>query len=159
MRLPKTQRHSNFNLRAGKGERKKAWSYDGGISWTEAEVDEQLETTTDYGGCHSSILGIDNSLYFSGPAGGKTDSLHEDRLNLKLYRSPDGGETWPNSVMLFNKAAGYSDITLLPNGDLAIIFETAGTEGFPKMIPGNRPPGWMRIDVIVLSRKFLKENL
>lgn len=141
-----------FNLRAGKGERKKARSYDGGISWTQAVVDKQLETTTDYGGCHSSILGMDDLLYFSGPAGGKTDSLHEDRLNLKLYKSPDGGATWPNNILLFEKAAGYSDITALPNGDLAIIFETGDTQGFPKMIPGNRPPGWMRIDVIVISK-------
>jgi sialidase-1 len=147
-----------YNLRAGKGERKKAWSFDGGVSWTEAVVDEQLETTADYGGCQSSILGIDNLLFFTGPAGGETDNLHEDRQNFKFYRSLDGGETWSNSLLLFGKAAGYSDITLLQNGDLAIIFETADTDGFPKMIPGNRPPGWMRIDLIVLSRNFLQEN-
>jgi sialidase-1 len=147
-----------FNLRAGKGERKKAWSFDGGVSWTDAIVDKQLETTADYGGCQASILGIDNLLFFTGPAGGTTDDMHEDRQNFKFYRSPDGGKTWPHSLLLFGKAAGYSDITLLKNGDLAIIFETADTEGFPKMIPGNRPPGWMRIDVIVLSGNFLQEN-
>lgn len=142
-----------YNLRAGKGQRKKAWSYDGGFSWTKAVMDHGLETTSDYGGCHSSILGVGKSLFFTGPAGGNPDELHEDRQNLKIYHSSDTGKNWQKGILLYDKAAGYSDLVALPTGEIAVLFETANSEGFPKMLPGHRLPGWMRIDLLVLSKK------
>lgn len=145
-----------YTLRSGKGQRKKAWSVDGGRSWGEAVVDGDIKTTFDYGGCQSSILSSNNVLFFTGPAGGERDDNHEDRQNLKIYRSLDGGKTWKDNLLLFDKAAGYSNISELKSGDIAIIFETADTNGFPKMTPGNRPPGWMRLDVLVLPKTILQ---
>ncbi len=122
----------------------------------EAVVDGDIKTTFDYGGCQSSILSSNNVLFFTGPAGGERDDNHEDRQNLKIYRSLDGGKTWKDNLLLFDKAAGYSNISELKSGDIAIIFETADTNGFPKMTPGNRPPGWMRLDVLVLPKTILQ---
>lgn len=147
-----------YTLRAGSGLRKKAWSHDGGVSWSNSIIDRQIKTTSDYGGCQSSVLAINGILLLTGPAGGDPDEMHEDRQNLKLYLSIDNGNTWDDNLLLFDKAAGYSNITNLSNGDIAIIFETADTDGFPKMLPGYRPPGWMRLDVLVLSKLILEES-
>jgi sialidase-1 len=147
-----------YTLRAGNGMRKKGWSYDGGISWTPAVEDPQLQTTKLYGGCQSSILSVGDVLLYSGPAGGNPDNMHEDRQNLRIYRCFDKGRSWSDHMLLFDKAAGYSNMAQLPNGDLALIFETADTEGFPRMLPGLRPPGWMRLDVIHLSKDLITSS-
>jgi sialidase-1 len=84
---------------------------------------------------------------------------NEDRQNLVIYRSLNGGKTWENDYLLHDKSAGYSCITQLPDGRLAIVFEASDSDGFPKMTPGNRPPGWMRLDVMILPKKIIIENL
>lgn len=147
-----------YTLRAGNGMRKKGWSYDGGISWNPAVDDPQLQTTKLYGGCQSSILSVGDVLLYSGPAGGNPDNMHEDRQNLRIYRSFDKGRSWSDHMLLFDKAAGYSNMAQLPNGDLALIFETADTEGFPRMLPGLRPPGWMRLDVILMPKDLIHSS-
>ena len=147
-----------YNLRGGKGKRVVAHSADGGVSWGKSQIDFQLQSPTDYGGCQGSVLGLGNKLFYSGPAGGLGSDSTEDRQYFKVYRSIDGGNTWKNDYLLFNKSAGYSCITKLKDGRLAIVFETADTNGFPKMTPGNRPPGWMRLDVIILPLAFTEEG-
>ncbi len=147
-----------YTLRAGNGMRKKGWSNDGGVTWSLAADDPQLQTTKLYGGCQSSILSVGDVLLFTGPAGGNPDNMHEDRQNLVIYRSLDKGQTWIDHLLLFDKAAGYSNMAQLPDGNIALIFETADTDGFPRMIPGLRPPGWMRLDVILLSKDLIHSS-
>lgn len=147
-----------YTLRAGRGLRKKGWSYDGGVSWSTSTADNYIKTTSDYGGCQSSVFTINDVLLFTGPAGGEPDEMHEDRQNLKIYRSLDNGCTWSDNLLLYDKAAGYSSVTSLPNDDIVVVFETADTDGFPKMLPGLRPQGWMRLDVMILSKLILQES-
>lgn len=143
-----------YNLRAPKGKRTVAVSEDGGVSWGESHIDFRLQSSVDYGGCQGSMLGIDNMLFYVGPAGGLGGANNEDRQNLFIYRSLNGGESWGNDHLLYDKSAGYSCITQLSDGRLAIVFETSDSEGFPKMTPGNRPPGWMRLDVMILPMRI-----
>lgn len=147
-----------YNLRAGKGKRTVSVSKDGGESWSASHIDFRLQSSVDYGGCQGSMLGIDNILFYVGPAGGLGSATHEDRQNLFIYRSLDGGDTWENDYLLHDKSAGYSCITQLADGGLAIIFEAADSEGFPKMTPGNRPPGWMRLDMILLPKEITNKK-
>lgn len=147
-----------YNLRAGKGKRVVSGSLDGGVTWGDSRIDFRLASPGDYGGCQGSVLGIGNMLFYSGPAGGMGSPNNEDRQNLFIYRSLDGGDTWENDFLLYDKSAGYSCITQLLDGRLAIVFETSDTEGFPKMTPGNRPAGWMRLDVLVLPERITKEG-
>lgn len=147
-----------YNLRAGKGKRVVSSSLDGGITWNKSHIDFNLQSSVDYGGCMGSVLGIDNILFYVGSAGGLGSKTNEDRQNLFIYRSLDGGKTWNNKCLLHDKSAGYSCITQLLDGRLAIAFEASDSDGFPKMTPGNRPPGWMRLDVIVLPKSITNEN-
>ncbi|NLC50092.1 MAG: exo-alpha-sialidase [Bacteroidales bacterium] len=148
-----------YNLRGAKGKRVVASSGDGGVTWSNSRIDFRLQSSVDYGGCQGSMLGLDNMFFYVGPAGGLGSNTHEDRQNLFIYRSLDGGFTWENDYLLHEKSAGYSCITQLSDGRLAIVFETSDSEGFPKMTPGNRPAGWMRLDVIVLPKRITKEGL
>lgn len=147
-----------YNLRAGKGKRTVSVSDDGGLSWGDSYIDFRLQSSVDYGGCQGSMLGIDDMLFYVGPAGGLGSANNEDRQNLFIYRSLNGGETWEKDYLLHDKSAGYSCITQLSDGRLAIVFETSDSEGFPKMTPGNRPPGWMRLDVIILPKKITNKE-
>ncbi|MBJ7879788.1 sialidase family protein [Gelidibacter salicanalis] len=147
-----------YNLRAGKGKRTVATSRDGGMTWSNSHIDFRLQSSVDYGGCQGSMLGIDTMLFYVGPAGGLGDANHEDRQNLFIYRSLNGGETWANDYLLHDKSAGYSCITQLSDGRLAIVFEASDSNGFPKMTPGNRPPGWMRLDVIILPKEIVNKD-
>lgn len=142
-----------YNVRAGKGKRVVGRSNDGGQSWSKPEIDLELQSSVDYGGVQGSMLGIENLLFFSAPAGGLGSKELEDRQNLMLYRSTDGGHSWKNKQLLYDKAAGYTSITRLKDGSLAIVFETADTESFPKLLPDMRPEGWMRLDVLILPKE------
>ena len=142
-----------YNLRAGKGKRTIARSEDGGVSWSKSGIDFGLQSSVDYGGCQGSILGVNGLLFYCGPAGGLGSDSTEDRQYFKIYRSINGGQAWENDYLLYDKAAGYSCIAPLSDGRLAIVFETGDSDGFPKMTPGNRPPGWMRLDVLILPKE------
>lgn len=147
-----------YNLRAAKGKRTVSKSEDGGVSWNNSHIDFRLQSSVDYGGCQGSMLGIDSMLFYVGPAGGLGGVDNEDRQNLFIYRSLNGGETWEDDYLLHDKSAGYSCITQLSDGRLAIVFEASDSKGFPKMTPGNRPPGWMRLDVIILPNEIVNRD-
>lgn len=144
-----------INNRRGDGKRYKAKSTDGGVTWGAVSEDVQLITVA--GGCQGSVLGEDNILFYTGPAGGVTTETSDNRSNFRIYRSNNGGDTWTKQYLLYDKAAGYSCITKLKDGRLAIVFETADSQGFLR-ISGNRPAGWMRLDVIVLPKEVLLKD-
>lgn len=140
------------NVRAS-GARRVAFSDDGGESWSSSEVDGALSAPS--GGCQGSVLGMNNTLYYSGPQGIPSTQYYDDRGKLILYRSLNGGKTWKDKIELYNKAAGYSGLTFINDELLGIIFETADTQSFTKQsISGSKPPkrpaGWMRLDIIIL---------
>ncbi|MER7949550.1 sialidase family protein [Streptomyces sp. NPDC096079] len=54
-------------------------------------------------------------------------SALEDRRELAVRSSYDEGKTWQTvGTLVTGNRAGYSDLTLLPNGSIGIAYETAG---------------------------------
>ena len=43
-------------------------------------------------------------------------------------------------------------MTVLEDGRLAIVFEAGPEKGFVKQ--ANRPPGWMRLDILILPKEI-----
>ena len=50
----------------------------------------------------------------------------EQRRNLTLRLSTDGGLTWDSGLVLVEGDAGYSDLTVLPSGDVLVFYERDG---------------------------------
>lgn len=50
----------------------------------------------------------------------------EYRRNLTLRWSTDGGLTWSDGLTLVEGDAGYSDLTVLPSGDVVVFYERDG---------------------------------
>lgn len=140
--------------RRGDATRYRSFSEDGGISWTPFELDIALRSVS--GGVQASIWGQDSVLFYTSPAGGAVTNTTDNRSNFMIYRSLDGGLTWNNQQLLFNKAAGYSAITQMDNGDFAVVFESADTQGFIRT--ATRGYNWMRLDVIILPKEILDKD-
>jgi sialidase-1 len=70
--------------------------------------------------------GKPDRLLYSGPSRLGPNPL-EDRRELAVRSSSDGGKTWKTAGTLVSAArTGYSDLTLLPDGSLGVLYETAG---------------------------------
>ena len=48
------------------------------------------------------------------------------RALLYLRASADDGKTWTDGICIEPKGAAYSDMTILPDGDIGILYEGAG---------------------------------
>lgn len=132
--------------RRGREARYRAFSADGGQTWTQQQADPALVTAVN--GCQGCLVAAGGALFFTTPAGIPPSEGFDNRANLTLYRSFDGGRTWPARHTLYSKAAGYSDLARLNDGRLALVFEAADTRGFIRR--QDRPAGWMRLDVMIL---------
>lgn len=142
------------------GARMVSRSADGGVSWDKAAKDAKLPGVSK--GCQASVLGIGDVLYFSGIQGIAETPEWDERGRLALYKSLDGGQTWDDGKLLYEKASGYSCMALLADGRLAIIFETSDSQSFtrksiPDTKPLKRPAGWMRLDLIILNPVSLQK--
>lgn len=142
------------NMRSN-GKRYSAKSLDGGSSWTDYLEEPGLKTIAR--GCQGSVLGEDSILLYSGPAGGIANDTIDDRSNLVMYRSTNGGADWSRQYLLYNRASGYSCMAKCRDGRLALVFETADTQGFTRF-RGKRPTGWMRLDVVILPKTVFSKN-
>jgi len=60
-------------------------------------------------------------ILFSNPASG------DSRKNMTLRASKDEGKTWPVSKLLHPGPSAYSDMAVLDNGNIAVLYE-AGEE-------------------------------
>ena len=139
-----------MNIRSG-ASRVAATSVDGGKSWSTPVADGALPVVE--GGCEASVLGVgDDIVFYCGPGSGPASNGHDNRYALKLFRSAVGGSAWSRSQVLYDMASGYSDMTVLQDGSLAIVFEAGPEKGFVKQ--ANRPPGWMRLDILILPKEI-----
>lgn len=128
-------------------------SLDGGQTWSKTIKDEVLPGVSK--GCQASVLGQGDILYFSGIQGIQETPEWDERARLAIYKSYDGGKNWDSGSLLYDRAAGYSCMTFLSDGRLAIIFETSDSQSFtrksiPNTTPLKRPAGWMKLDLIIL---------
>ena len=139
-----------LNIRKG-ALRYYAFSTDGGANWSTAVTDASLPSLD--GGCQASVLGTGGEMvFYCGPKGGTATSSNDNRQKLTLYRSAVGGLSWSRNKELYTLASGYSDMALMPDGRIAIIFEAGPGNGFVK--GGSRPAGWLRLDLLVLPKEI-----
>jgi sialidase-1 len=96
-----------------------ARSLDGGLSWYETDYDLELRDPS----CQGSLLQTPAGLLFSNP-----DSEQPAvRANLTVRRSLDGGRSWFASRVLHDGPSAYSALALLPDGEVACLYEAGDT--------------------------------
>jgi sialidase-1 len=100
--------------------RTRAFSRDGGATWTRLENDPDLETVS----CNGSLIAVEHPkgrdhavLLCSVPVGPK-------RTHGTVYISFDGGKTWPEKKLVVPGGFAYSSLVVLPGGDIGLFFET-----------------------------------
>lgn len=109
----------------GKNRRAMAISKDGGASWGRVYLDPTLDTPV----CQASILryswpedkklGSKSRILFSSPKG-------RSRSRLTVWLSYDEGKTWPVQRLVYPGGSAYSNLIVLPNGEIGVLFEKDG---------------------------------
>ncbi len=110
-----------LNMRSYHGEecRMHAWSYDGGVNWTDPVAVPELEEPV----CQASLIRADKPesgsdvLLFSNPAHA------ENRIRMTVKMSRDGGETWPLQKVLHPGPSAYSCLSVLDKETVACLYE------------------------------------
>lgn len=122
--LPDGRIYMNMRSYHGKGCRAVALSCDNGASWQDFRLDDQLVDPV----CQGSVLTLDAFgesgrpvMFFSNPAN------PDRRLSLRLRCSRDGGRSWSQGALLHEGHSAYSDLALLPDGQIGCLYE-AGQE-------------------------------
>ena len=88
---------------------------DRGKTW-ESRYDKTLEDPQ----CNVQIMRYGKALLFSNCKSPNRRAL------LYLRVSADDGRTWSDGICIEPKGAAYPDMTILPNGDIGILYEGAG---------------------------------
>lgn len=97
--------------------RTRAWSNDGGVTWSAIEPDPELPMASS----NAAIIshrhkGVDY-LIFAGPVG-------PGRTNGMVLLSDDGGKTWPHRKMILKETVAYTSLASMQNGQVALAYET-----------------------------------
>lgn len=98
--------------------RQTATSEDGGINWSSLKGDTTLIEPV----CQASLISFTVKrkkpvLAFSNPAS------TTNRTNMIVRLSYDNGATWPRQYLVYKGPAAYSNLVVLPNGNLGCFFE------------------------------------
>lgn len=98
-----------------------AISRDGGVTWTGQHRLEELITPR----CHGSVERYDaKRLIFASPASPFRQKEHPyGRYNLAVRLSDDDGETWTAGRTIWPHPASYSDLVVLADRTIGIIYE------------------------------------
>lgn len=95
-------------------------SEDQGKTWTGKPAPELPDPGCNGAMTHHPYQGNRDCLLFVNAA----DS--SDRRNLTLRYSMDNGESWSEGLTINEGDAGYSDITVLPSGEIVVFYEAEG---------------------------------
>ncbi len=109
----------------GQNNRAMAVSQDGGQSWGKVYLDDALQTPV----CQANIMryswpedqarGGKSRILFSSPKG-------SDRSHLTVWLSYDEGKTWPVSKLVHAGGSAYSNLAVLPDGRIGVLYEKDG---------------------------------
>ncbi len=96
--------------------RKRCYSTNGGLTWSEVEYDSTLIEPV----CQGALLNYANAgaILFSNPHHTK------QRKNLSMHISYDNAGTWSKKLLIHKGKSAYNDLAILPNGNVLCIFET-----------------------------------
>lgn len=101
-------------------QRVRAFSDDGGETWTSEEIDAQLDAVS----CNGSLICVQTDsgsdvLLCSVPTGPR-------RTHGTVYASFDGGLTWPVRKMVVPGTFAYSSLVQLHNDRIGLVYEARG---------------------------------
>ena len=123
-----------------------ARSLDGGESWVDFARTEQLKAPCTPHWCSGVVAGLaalngsggnPPLLVFSSP------SAPTSRAILRLFTSTDEGVGWKRGPVLFQHLAGYSDMVVLPDDGVGVLFEN-GEKSFSDRISfATVPRSWI----------------
>lgn len=109
-----------MNIRNKSDEKRRgtSWSDDGGVSWSNGQLEEQLPGPV----CQAAVLraGDASTALFSNPAS-------TSRENMTVRVTHDAAKTWSPGKVLWLGPAAYSCLGALPDGRYGCLFE-AGDE-------------------------------
>jgi len=116
--LPKGKLMLNMRNYTSVRVRQTSTSTDGGETWSALKSDSVLIEPV----CQASLLWVENKgqksfLAFSNPASQK------NRTNMTVRISYDQGKCWKLKNVIFEGPAAYSNLVVLPNGNLACCYE------------------------------------
>ncbi len=69
------------------------------------------------------------------------DSNRRERLTIRA--SHDNGRTWAESRVLDNRPTGYSCLTVLPNGDIGVLYEVGDQQSYETLTFARFPLKWL----------------
>lgn len=110
-----------LNMRSNDPVRQVSISDDGGETWGEVELDDELKEPTCQGSLLSCEVDGSHALLFSNPASSA------ERIKMTVKRSTDNGATWSESYLVYKGPSAYSDIVMVNKDEIGILYE-AGTE-------------------------------
>jgi sialidase-1 len=113
------------NMRSYHGMNRRAISRssDGGMTWSKVTLDHALIEPV----CQASMIPADNRIFFANPA-----STKRERLTVRM--SEDDGLTWNQGKVLHAGPAAYSSLAVLPNGEIACLFEAGSASPYEKLV-------------------------
>lgn len=98
-------------------------SLDGGSSWNGLSTDYALVDPS----CQGSLLAADisgvHTLFFSNAAS-------SSRTNMTIKMSKDDGTSWAKSYQVYSGPSAYSDIAMISDQIIAILFETGNSSPY-----------------------------
>lgn len=118
-----------LNMRAYHGENRRAVSEsrDGGETWSEVELDEELIEPV----CQASLIrfegdGTKNRLLFANPAS-------ENRVRMTVKLSTDEGGSWPKARLVHAGPTAYSCLAELEGGEVGLLYERGSENPYEKI--------------------------
>ena len=120
--------------------RKVSISADGGAIWGDVYADRALIEPI----CQASIRRYSwpgassrDVLLFSNPA------HEEERVNMTVRLSYDGGSTWPSGKSLHGRPSAYSCLAVLPDGDVACMYEAGQQRPYESLVFARFSLDWL----------------
>lgn len=104
-------------------------SFDGGETWSDMKYSPELIEPV----CQGSTLNylkqgkITDNILFSNPA--STD----ERENMTIRLSKDDGKTWPYSFLVYPGPSAYSDLVVLKNAGIGLLYEYGSQDAYEKI--------------------------
>jgi sialidase-1 len=99
-------------------------SEDGGETWGTPYYQTKDQPALPDPKCQGSLLRVTSAHAFKKGVWALSNAADpSSRTNLMLRISRDGGKTWPINRLVYNGGSAYSALTVLPSGELGILFE------------------------------------
>lgn len=126
----------NARNRAG-GKRGIVLSKDGGKSWSEVLFHDELIEPGCQGSCIKYHYGNKDILLFSNP------EHPRQRVNMTVKISYDDGKTWPDKRTIYDGPSAYSCLTVMPDGEIGLLFENGKESPYEKISFIKFPLEWL----------------